>query len=76
MAGDWDLIKCMNPLCLRKVKSSVAYCCASCQQADENNYEIHEDGILGHSAFCNDRKAERGECTPGEEILLRQDRGH
>lgn len=74
MVDNWGLLKCMNELCMRKVKEGVAYCCASCQQADENNYEIHEDGPLGHSPFCNDRKAERGECNEREAVALRQNR--
>jgi hypothetical protein len=55
--------KCNNPLRMRKVKQSVAYCCAACSNAHHREYEIHEDGALGHSDYCNQRKDERGEFT-------------
>lgn len=47
--------KCHNPLCDRLVKPSVAYCCEGCALAHEGRYEIHPDGILGHSEQCNQR---------------------
>jgi len=59
---------CINPDCDRWVSPSVAdpYCCGSCRTADQgigNNgqrFEIHEDGPLGHSDFCNSKVEERG----------------
>ena len=53
---------CSNAVCDRWVSPSVAspYCCTGCQLADDGHYETHEDGLLGHSKFCNDRKKERG----------------
>ncbi len=67
-------VPCANPNCDRWVSTSVAnpYCCggidpihAGCKTAHEGigeggTYEIHEDGPLGHSDFCNDRAKERG----------------
>lgn len=46
---------CQNPLCDRACPHSVAYCCQGCALADEGHYEIHPDGLLGHSAVCNER---------------------
>lgn len=53
---------CANPLCDRWVTTTVLdpYCCGGCRKAHKGKYEIHEDGPLGHSEFCNDRCAERG----------------
>ena len=61
-------VPCINPDCDRWVSPSVAdpYCCGGCRTADQgpgNNgqrYEIHEDGMLGHSEFCNSMLDERG----------------
>jgi hypothetical protein len=74
MTEEFQLIKCLNDLCMRKVKASVAYCCHPCSRAHEGNYEIHEDGPLGHSEWCNEAMQERGECTREEAAHLRQDR--
>ena len=49
---------CDNPVCNRW--TSAFYCCHMCGVAREGKYEIHEDGLLGHSECCNDRFAERG----------------
>jgi hypothetical protein len=59
---------CMNPDCDRWISPSVAdpYCCGACRTADQgiggdgNRFEVHEDGPLGHSEFCNQRVEERG----------------
>lgn len=48
---------CENPLCDRQ--TTAMYCCHGCDQAHAGRYEIHEDGLLGHSAGCNERHAER-----------------
>lgn len=56
-----ELKKCTNELCRRAVKTSVAYCCASCDRAAERGYEIHETGLLGHTEGCEIRHAERGD---------------
>lgn len=52
--------KCTNPLCIRKVKPSVAYCCDACGRAHEGRYEIHLEGPLAHSVTCDQSLAERG----------------
>ena len=56
------LAQCANPECDRWVSTTVVsrYCCGGCEKAHEGKYEIHEDGPLGHSAFCNARCGERG----------------
>lgn len=55
----WELKACDNPLCERQTSAGAAYCCDGCSRAHEGRYEIHEDGILGHSAGCNERHAQR-----------------
>lgn len=57
-----DCKPCANPLCDRWVSPSVVnpYCCGGCQEAHKGKYEIHEDGLLGHSQFCNEKVLERG----------------
>jgi len=55
-----ELKKCTNELCDRAIKTWTAYCCEACAQAHEGGYEIHEDGLLGHTPSCQDRHAERG----------------
>jgi hypothetical protein len=55
--------KCAKPDCFRKIKQGIAYCCYACSLADKGGYEIHEDGILGHSDLCNAHSKERGEFT-------------
>lgn len=76
MDGEIRLVKCRNPLCMRKIHETVAYCCFGCRRAHDKNYEIHEEGILGHSTFCNERTKVRGECTREEAMLLNQDRAY
>lgn len=66
-----ELTACSNTLCKRKVPEMVAYCCTGCRLADERHYEVHEDGPLGHSQYCNERLQERGEFTREEELLQR-----
>jgi hypothetical protein len=56
--------QCTNPLCDRKIKTSVAYCCYPCSKAHEDGYEIHEEGILGHTRDCNERHKDRGPYDP------------
>lgn len=55
--------KCTNPECDRLVDFLLQYCCAKCERAYLEGYEIHESGILGHSDACNtqhtSRKTER-----------------
>lgn len=54
------LHKCETPDCLRLVGAASAHCCRACALAAEGGYEIHEDGPLGHSRWCDERAAERG----------------
>jgi hypothetical protein len=60
--------KCYKPDCMRKISTGSKYCCGPCGTADE----IHESGPLGHTPGCNQRAAERGECTFTEAIELEQ----
>jgi hypothetical protein len=53
--------RCGKPDCLRKVKPGVAFCCEPCGIAADGRYEIHD-----HSAWCDERAAERGEFTRDE----------
>lgn len=39
--------------------TSAIYCCGSCGDAIAGKYEIHEDGILGHTDSCNARHKAR-----------------
>lgn len=55
-----EMKKCSNSLCDRAVKDWTIYCCEPCAQAHEGSYEIHEDGILGHTSGCEERHAARG----------------
>jgi hypothetical protein len=55
-----DLHKCATPDCFRLVSASSLHCCGACALAAEGKYEIHESGPLGHSAWCDERAAERG----------------
>lgn len=64
--------KCYKPDCMRKISTGSRYCCGPCGTADEGGYEIHEAGPLGHTPSCNQRAAERGECTFAEAIELEQ----
>jgi hypothetical protein len=50
------LVQCHKPDCLRKVRTSVRYCCPECATADEHGYEIDK-----HGATCDERAEERGE---------------
>jgi hypothetical protein len=52
--------RCDGAGCARRISIGMSYCCASCQMASENRYEIHTDGPLGHSDLCNARHMERG----------------
>lgn len=52
---------CKNPLCERVVpadflgRRQVEFCCSACARAEEDGFEIHEDGPLGHSTGCDER---------------------
>lgn len=68
-----EFFKCLKPDCLRKVTPGVAYCCEPCQIAATHHspYEIEPYDpsalwLLVHSEFCEQRKAERGECIRPE----------
>lgn len=50
---------CANPLCDALVTPSVAYCCYPCSVASEGRYEVHEEGLLGHTEECKARQLER-----------------
>lgn len=52
-----NMKKCNNPECNRQTTAD--YCCAPCRQAHNDHYEIHENGILGHSEGCDERHKER-----------------
>lgn len=63
------LHKCETPDCLRLVGAASAHCCRACALAAEGGYEIHEDGPLGHSRWCDERAAERGPwLTPAQAL--------
>lgn len=66
-----ELTVCRKPDCLRKIKSTVAYCCEACWRADKGGYEIHESGVLGHGDVCNRRSGERGEWSWAEAEALK-----
>ncbi len=77
-----EFFKCRKPDCFRKVKPGISYCCHSCATAAEARapYEIEpyrpgEHWILVHSQSCEERSAERGECTPLEADLMVQPGG-
>ena len=57
-----DLHPCRKPDCDHLVRAA-AYCCAACARAHDYGYEIHLDGILGHSESCLERHAQRGSAT-------------
>lgn len=42
---------CANELCARQASQS-EYCCPPCKLAANKRYEIHEGGLLGHTAAC------------------------
>ena len=54
-----SLKQCDNPLCDRKTKVGVKYCCGPCATAHEGKYEIHESGLLGHTDSCDKRHSDR-----------------
>ena len=63
------LHKCETPDCLRLVSAGSAHCCGACALAAAGKYEIHESGPLGHSAWCDERAAERGPwLTPAQAV--------
>jgi hypothetical protein len=62
-----DLVKCLKPDCMRKVKLGVAYCCMPCTIAAAGAFEIHQ-----HTKGCDERAAERGQCDQYEALLLQQ----
>lgn len=51
--------KCNNSLCDRFVLINEVYCCHACLVAYVNKYEIHSEGLLGHSQECNVKQRER-----------------
>jgi len=65
-----DYHKCGKPDCMRLVSQVSRYCCHACATAAEAPapYEIEPydpalHWILCHSQGCEERSAERGECT-------------
>ena len=73
------LLKCLKPDCMRKVPEGVVYCCEPCQIADTppDRYELDPYDpsaywTFVHSKFCEERAAERGECTVLEAAVLTQ----
>ena len=75
-------VKCLKPDCMRKVTPGVAYCCEPCQIAADSAapyevepYEAGTHWLRVHSEFCEQRKAERGECSPLEAVTLDQSGG-
>jgi hypothetical protein len=77
MTGEY--FKCLKPDCRRKVKPGVAYCCEPCQIAAEDRapwelgpHDPAANWVLVHSEFCEQRKAERGECDDIEATMLAQ----
>lgn len=55
--GMQKLKLCDNKLCMRL--TTCMYCCGQCDYADQQKFEIHEDGPLGHSISCNERHERR-----------------
>lgn len=49
--------------------TTALFCCASCAHADEGKYEIHEDGLLGHSAGCTKRHQQRSQTAEQADII-------
>lgn len=64
---------CDNPLCDRRTKQGIMYCCGSCDAAHRGQYEIHESGPLAHSPSCNDRHEQRRN-KPGPQSPIRYPR--
>jgi hypothetical protein len=60
------LHKCGKPACFRQVKEGVDYCCTPCSIAAAGKYEIDR-----HSAWCDERAAQRGPWTNGYQSLAR-----
>lgn len=59
-------IKCGNPACLRRIKPSVAYCCAGCatchtDHAEAGNLSDGDHPLISHAPTCDARHAERGD---------------
>lgn len=52
---------CDKPDCDRLTQVRFAFCCHGCTLAADGEYEIHEDGPLGHSEKCNERHRERSQ---------------
>ena len=78
-----EFLKCIKPDCMRKVKPGVGYCCEPCQIADTppDRYELDpydpaKYWTFVHSKDCEQRKAERGECSPAEAYALDQSRAY
>lgn len=74
-----EFFKCRKPDCFRKVKPGIWYCCHACSTAAEASapYELEPYSpslhpILCHSQSCEERSAERGECTWAESVALAQ----
>jgi hypothetical protein len=69
---------------MRKVKYGVLYCCAECGISAEDHapWELGPydpdaaNPVLNHSERCEQRKNERGECTPLEAVMLDQSRAY
>lgn len=75
-----QLLKCLKPDCLRKVRSGVLYCCGNCASADDCGFELagpDAHSLLRHADTCDQRSAERGgEWTWSEgQAHLQQDSG-
>jgi hypothetical protein len=74
-----EFFKCRKPDCMRKVKPGIVYCCHACTVAAEapapyeiEPYDPASHWVLCHSQSCEQRSAERGECTWAESIALAQ----
>lgn len=74
-----DYRKCFKPDCMRKVSPASRYCCHPCATAAEapapyeiESYRPGAHWVLVHSQGCEERSAERGECTWAESIALAQ----
>lgn len=68
----YKLNPCTKPDCDRL--TTATYCCGPCSAADEEGYEIHPDGPLGHTASCNQRYRERGPSTEYQRVAHRAKR--
>jgi len=67
-----EYAKCRKIDCRRKVRSSVAYCCRSCADADGDRafelepYSPSLHPFLCHTSDCDQRNVERGEVSVWE----------